>query len=96
MNGYKFVVLSLFVFFILPVSAAVAQDSTTAELTYIELKDGSTFNGYVLEENEEKDGIDLFHPCSYRCLRIGTLQDLCQQVRLFLHSLTDFSVQPLG
>ncbi len=30
-----------------------AQDSTITGLTYVELKDGSTFSGYVIEESEE-------------------------------------------
>jgi hypothetical protein len=40
-----------------------AQDSTITGLTYIELKDGSTFSGYVIEENEET-------------LKIRTLSDI--------------------
>lgn len=54
MNSYlKIILYTCIVAFALASNSAAQGDSTITGLTYIELKDGSTFSGYVIEENEE-------------------------------------------
>jgi hypothetical protein len=53
MNRKSFFVLGLFAIFIFSPLNSLAQDSTVTGLTYVELRDGSSFSGYVVEEDEE-------------------------------------------
>lgn len=53
MNSKLFLVHSVWIIIFFASNVLAQADSTVTGLTYIELKDGSTFSGYVIEETEE-------------------------------------------